>query len=245
MSEIALPDIPEWEERKRLALEKETVGFYITGHPLDNAMSEMKTVVDSDIHNLAEWGEDMPVRVGGLIRTCKRLKSKKGDPMAFLTLEDILETVEVIVFPEVYTRCEEHLASTDPVIVQGTVQKDERGAKIIAEAVIPLQEAREKYTEQVKIRLEADKISRPRLDAVKKVIYQFHGECPLVLTMHFAGLGEVDIEVMKDLTIKPCRGLSDSLEKILGYQPLFYKKKPLETTHRKKWNNDPTTKRRF
>ena len=245
VTEITLPDIPEWDERKRLALEKETVGFYITGHPLDNAMSEIKTVVDSDIHNLAEWGEDQPVRVGGLIRTCKRLKSKKGDPMAFLTLEDILETVEVIVFPEIYTRYQEHLASTDPVIIRGTVQKDERGAKIIAESIIPLQEAREKYTEQVKIRLEAEKISRQRLDAIKKVLYQFHGDCPLLLTIHFAGLGEVDIEVIKDLTIKPCRELSDSLEKILGYQSIMYKKKALESTHRKKWNNDPTTKRRL
>jgi DNA polymerase-3 subunit alpha len=87
----------------------------------------------------------------------------------------------------------------------------------------------------VRIRLEADKISRQRLEAIKKVIYQFHGECPLVLTMHFAGLGEVDIEVIKDLTIKPCRGFSDTLEKILGYQPIHYKKKPLETTQRKKW----------
>ncbi|MDR3628766.1 MAG: DNA polymerase III subunit alpha [Desulfocapsaceae bacterium] len=236
VTEIMMPDVEEWDERKRLALEKETVGFYITGHPLDNAMSEIKTVVDSDIRNLAEWGEDQPVRVGGLIRTCKRLKSKKGEPMAFITLEDILETVEVIAFPETYARCEQHLASTDPVIVRGTVQKDERGAKIIAESIIPLQEAREKYTEQVRIRLEADKISRQRLEAVKKSLYQFHGDCPLLLTIHFPGLGEVDIEVMKELTIRPCRELSDSMEKILGYQPLWYKKKPLEVIHRKKWN---------
>jgi DNA polymerase-3 subunit alpha len=235
-TEIIMPDMDEWDERKRLAFEKDTVGFYITGHPLDNALSEIKTVTDCDIHNLAEWGDDQPVRLGGLIRSCKRLKSKKGEPMAFITLEDILETVEVIAFPETYSRCEHHLASTDPVIVQGTVQKDERGAKIIAESIIPLQEAREKFTEQVKLRLEAETINRQRLEAVKKILYQFHGDCPLLLTMHFQGLGEVDIEVMKELTVKPCRGLSDTLENTLGYQPLLFKKKPLETIHRKKWN---------
>ena len=235
-TEIVMPDMAEWDERKRLAFEKETVGFYITGHPLDNALTEIKTVVDSDIRNLAEWGDDQPVRIGGLIRSCKRLKSKKGEPMAFITLEDILETVEVIAFPETFARCEQHLTSTDPVIIQGTVQKDERGAKIIAEFIIPLQEAREKYTEQVKIRIEADTVNRQRLEAVKKALYQFHGDCPLLLTMHFPGLGEVDIEVMKELTVKPCRELSDSVEKILGYQPLLYKKKPLEASHRKKWS---------
>jgi DNA polymerase III subunit alpha len=237
VTEITLPDMAEWEEKKRLALEKETVGFYITGHPLDNALSEIKTITDSDIHNLAEWGEDLPVRVGGLIRSCKRLKSKKGEAMAFLTLEDILEAVEVIVFPDTFARCEQHLLSTDPVIIQGSVQRDERGPKIIANAIYPLQEAREKFTEQITVRLEADKISRKRLEAVKKVLYQFHGDCPLLLTMHFSGRGEVDIEVMKELTVRPCRELSDNIENILGYQPFSYKKNALEITPRKKWNN--------
>jgi DNA polymerase III subunit alpha len=236
VTEIPMPDLPEWDEPKRLALEKETVGFYITGHPLDNAMSEMKTVVDSDIHNLREWGDDQPVRVGGLIRACKRLKSKKGEPMAFLTLEDILETVEVIVFPETYALCEQHLASTGPVIIQGTVQKDERGPKIIANSIYPLQEAREKFTHQVKMRFEVDRIDRQRLEAVKKVLYQFHGDCPLLLTMHFAGHGEVDIEVMKELTVKPCRELTDTVEKILDYQPFSFTKKPLEAASRKRWH---------
>ena len=88
----------------------------------------------------------------------------------------------------------------------------------------------------MKIRIEADTVNRQRLEAVKKALYQFHGDCPLLLTMHFPGLGEVDIEVMKELTVKPCRELSDSVEKILGYQPLLYKKKPLEASHRKKWS---------
>jgi len=236
VTEIALPDIPEWDERQRLMLEKETVGFYITGHPLDNTLNEIKTITDSDIHNLAEWGDEQPVRIGGLVRNCKRLKSKRGEPMAFLTVEDILETVEVVVFPETYARCEHLLSSTDPIIVQGIVQKDERGAKIIAESIFSLQEAREKFTEQVKVRLEAEKTNRQQLEAIKKTLYQYHGDCPILLTMHFSGLGEVDIEVMKELTVRPCRGLTDSMEKIVGYQPLSFKKKPLEMPQRKKWN---------
>ncbi len=236
VTEITLPDIPEWDEKQRLMLEKETVGFYITGHPLDNTLNEIKTVTDSDIHNLTEWGDEQPVRIGGLVRNCKRLKSKRGEPMAFLTVEDILETVEVVVFPETYARCEHHLSSTDPIIIQGTVQQDERGAKIIADSIFSLQEAREKFTELVKIRLEAEKTNRQQLEAIKKTLYQFHGDCPILLTMHFSGLGEVDIEVMKELTVRPCRGLSENIEKILGYQPLTFKKKPLEASHRKKWS---------
>lgn len=233
---ITMPDIAEWDEKTRLAYEKETVGFYITGHPLDNTIDEIKTIVTNDIPGLTEATDEQAVRIGGLIKTCRRLKSKKGDPMAFITVEDALESVEVIVFPETYSRCHEILSSTEPVIVEGYVQKDERGAKIIAETILSLSEAREKYTELVKIQLESEHVTRQRLNALKKVLYQFHGNTPLLLTLHFAGKGEVDIDVIKDLTIRPCRELSDKVEETLGYQALNYRKRPIDLNGRKKWN---------
>ncbi len=235
-SAIILPDIPEWEERDKLAKEKETVGFYLTGHPLDLAIHEIKTVADTDIAGLAEYGEDQPVRVGGLIRSCKQLKSKKGDPMAFITVEDLLNSVEVIVFPDTFSRCYQILSSSEPIIVQGTVQNDERGAKIIAESLELLPAARENHTESIRIQLKSDKISRKRLESLKRILYQYHGNCPLFLTMHFAGQGEVDIEIMKDLTIRPCREFTEETEKILGYKALSYKKKTLTSGgRRKRW----------
>ncbi len=234
-SAIVLPDIPEWEERDKLANEKETVGFYLTGHPLDQAIHEIKTITDTDIAGLADYGEDQSVRIGGLIRSCKQLKSKKGDPMAFVTVEDLLNSVEVIVFPDTFTRCYQLLSSAEPIIIQGTVQNDERGPKIIAESLELLPAARETHTESIKIQLNSDKISRKRLESLKQVLYQYHGNCPLLLTMHFAGQGEVDIEILKDLTVRPCREFTEETEKILGYNALSYKKKALTNNRRKRW----------
>jgi len=235
---IPLPDIPEWNELERLAFEKETVGFYITGHPLDDVIQEIRTVIDTDIGKLTQWGDAQPVRVGGLIRACKLLKSKKGDPMAFIALEDILDSVEVVVFPELYARVQHLLSSTEPVIIQGTVQKDERGAKIIAEAIDPLAEAREKYTESINLKLEAPMITRQRLEALKKICYQFHGTCPLLLTLHFPGHGEVDIEILKDLTIRPCREFAEKTQETLEHPALVFKRRPLIASGRRKWSKD-------
>jgi len=237
ITSITMPDIEEWDDRKKLAFEKETVGFYITGHPLDDALREINTVVDSTIQNLKNWGDDQPVRVGGLIRSCKKLRSKRGDPMAFLTLEDIYDTVEIIVFPETFNRCEEILTSTDPLIIQGTVQQDERGSKIIADSIDSLAEAREKYTESAKMRLNSTQLSRKQLEKVKKILYQYHGACPILLTLHFPGEGEVDIEVIRDLTVRPCKQLTDKVEKILNYRAISFIKKPITLAPRKKrWN---------
>ncbi|BHH83827.1 DNA polymerase III subunit alpha [Desulforhopalus sp. 52FAK] len=238
ISHIPMPDIPEWEERKKLIHEKETVGFYITGHPLDEAIHEINTVVDCPIQGLAEWGEEKPVRIGGLIRSCKKLRSKRGDPMAFLSIEDLAEAVEVVVFPNTYAECEEILSSPDPIIIQGTVQQDERGPKIIAEAIDSLQDAREKYTDSAKIKLNSERLSRQKLEKVKKTLYQFHGSCPVRLTLHFADRGDVDIDVLKDLTIRPCRGLTDTMEEILEYKAITFSKKPIIVRQRKKrWEN--------
>ncbi|MBU0960208.1 MAG: DNA polymerase III subunit alpha, partial [Proteobacteria bacterium] len=114
-------------------------------------------------------------------------------------------------------------------------QNDERGSKIIAESIELLPAAREKHTESIKIQLKSDKVSRKRLESLKQVLYQYHGNCPLLLTMHFAGQGEVDIEIMKDFTVRPCREFTEETEKILGYKALSFKKKVLTGNRRKRW----------
>lgn len=158
--------------------------------------------------------------------------------MAFISVEDIFEAVEVVVFPDTYARCEEILSSTNPIIVQGTVQQDERGPKIIAESIDDLQHARDKYTESAKIKLETDKLSRPQMESLKKVLHQHYGSCPVSLTLHFPGRGEVDVEDLKDLTIRPCRELTDKVADILAYQAVTFAKKPIQLQPRKKrWGN--------
>lgn len=241
-SAISLPDIPEWAERERLTKEKETVGFYISGHPLDEDIHEIKTIADTDIAGLADFGEDQPVRIGGLIRSCKQLKSKRGDLMAFVTVEDLLNAVEVIVFPETFSRCYHLLNSTETLVIQGTVQTDERGPKIIAESIELLPDARITHTESIKIKLESDKISRKRLESLKQTFYRYHGDCPLLLTMHFAGQGEVDIEILKDLTVRPCKEFTQEAETILGYKALIFKKKTIISKKRKRWGQAKTQK---
>ncbi len=234
--EIPLPDIAEWSERQRLGYEKETVGFYLSGHPLDNHLDDIRSIVDTEIHQLSKMNDNLPVRVGGIIKSCRHHRSKKGDPMAFLEIEDVRESTEVIVFPNAFAHCGRHLENTGPVIVQGHIQKGERGAKIIAESIYPLEEAREKYTELIRIKLRAEKINREKLNNLKKILYQYHGNCPILLTVVFPNKGEVDVDVMRDFTLRPCRGLSDKIYDLLGYHALSYRKRPVTIQRKNGWN---------
>ncbi len=236
VNEIQLPDIREWDERQKLQYEKETVGFFITGHPLDDALPEIETICEYSIADLEELSEGHPVRIGGLIRSCKQLKSKNGDPMAFVTLEDIINTVEVLVFPNAFADCYQVLNTTDPVIVSGSVQKTERGPKIVAETIDLLPDAKQKYTEAVHARLEAESVSRTKLEEIKQLLFNYHGSCPLSLTIHFPGEGEVDVDINKDLTVNPSRAFTERFEEILGYNPLTFKKKVLDPPQKRgKW----------
>ncbi|MFU8819635.1 MAG: DNA polymerase III subunit alpha, partial [Desulfurivibrio sp.] len=225
---IELPDLPEWDEKQRLLLEKETVGFYLTGHPLDKHRRELAAVVDTDLHGLREWGDNQMVRVGGLIRQWKPHRSKKGAAMAFVTLEDTVDSVEVVIFPEAYAACAHLLGGDEPLVIQGKAQKEESGVKLIADTVDSLAEAQVKYTDKVVIRLKADQVGRPQLEAVKKTVQLFHGPCRVAISLHFPDRGEVEVAVSPDLTVRPGREFSREVEKTLGYAALRYLKKPLE-----------------
>ena len=225
---LELPDIPEWGEKERLALEKETVGFYLTGHPLDKHRQELSSLVDTDLHGLKEWPDNQTARVGGLIRQFKQHRSKKGAAMAFLTLEDTVDSTEVVIFPETFAACAHLLSGDEPIIIQGKVQKEESGVKMIADTVDSLSEAQIKFTDRVLIRLQADQLDRPRLEGVKNAVQRFHGPCRVSLNLNFPNRGEVEVVASADLTVRPCREFSREVEKHLGYPAISYRKKATE-----------------
>jgi DNA polymerase-3 subunit alpha len=230
---IVLPDIPEWEQKTLLAAEKETVGFYLTGHPLDQYRGELKELTDGDLATLtAEIVEERLVRVGGLIRAYKDHKSKKGDRMAFVTIEDLTGSIEVVVFPTTFAESGHLLTTDEPLIIQGKLQQDDRGAKIIADTVDSLSDARKKFTEGATLLLDGDQLSRSGCEALKKTLQEFYGDCPVVMTIHFAKRGEVDIDIPKDMTIKPCMELRQRINQLEQNIQLSYRIKKVEARAR-------------
>lgn len=236
-SSLHLPDIPEWDKKELLAGEKETVGFYITGHPLDDYINEIKQLTTTNIADLSQIGDSAPIRIGGLIRSFKGLKSKKGDAMAFIELEDTNSGIEVIVFPRVYAQSSHLLTDDEPLIIQGILQKGENdSAKVLANEITTLTDASLKYIAQTRIFLHSDQVNRPKLESLKKVMRQHHGPCPVALTLHFSKRGEADIETGEDLTITPGRPFASEINKIMGYNAISYTILPPEEEREDKNN---------
>ena len=160
--------------------------------------------------------------------------------MAFLTLEDLFGSMEVIVFPSTFTECSEILSGDEPIVIQGTLKTDDRGMKIIADSVDSLSEARKKFTESAAIRLQADQVSRAKLERLKQVIQEFYGPCPVGLTLHFAHRGEVDIQVPQDMTIRPCSEFQEAITGLIDQTEIIFLQKGIELKQgngKKRWKS--------
>ena len=235
--EVELPEVKEWPKLERLAYEKETVGFFLTGHPLEGVMNDLRRLVDTDISGAAKLRDGQVARIGGLINNFKEHKSKKGERMAFTVLEDMSASIEVIVFPSTFAECSHLLGSDQPLIVVGTVQQGERGAKVVAQEIKILADALEHYTEKVSITLQIATTSRQHMLQLKEVLYQHHGTIPVRLTLHFDNRGEVDVQVLKDISIRPSTDLFHKITRLCGPQSLAVQMKRPEVLRRNGYSN--------
>jgi DNA polymerase-3 subunit alpha len=152
-----LPDVPEWSETVRLAMEKESLGFYITGHPLNKYREKLNELSITSTSSLKEYQDKDNVNIGGIVMSHKRLTTKKGDAMASLTVEDIFGTVEVIVWPELYSKSEEILSKDLPIVIAGYLDKSDRGEKVIAKAIASIDDATEEMLKEAEAPARAQK----------------------------------------------------------------------------------------
>jgi len=140
-TQALLPDIEEWKESELLMMEKEALGFYITGHPLNRYRERLKEFSVTPTPQLQELQDKEDVTVCGILRSIKRIQTKKkGDLMAYLTIEDLYGTVELIVFPDLYRESLDIISQDTPVIVNGQIDKGDKGLKVIAKKILLLDE---------------------------------------------------------------------------------------------------------
>ena len=139
-----IPDIPEFSQSELLAMEKEMLGLYISYHPLDNYQDKLRKITTSTSVGLSNLPDKSKVILGGIINNFKKKSTKNGNLMAFISLEDLDGTIEVIVFPKIYDDCKELVKKDKIVIVKGRLDVAEGKVKLIAEEISPLN----KYLEE-------------------------------------------------------------------------------------------------
>ncbi|MGH7724819.1 MAG: DNA polymerase III subunit alpha [Candidatus Eiseniibacteriota bacterium] len=140
-----LPSVPAWSALERAGKEKEVLGFYVSGHPLETFKEDLRRLTSGTLAHYAKQTQGTPVRAAGMVTALRRTATRKGEPMAFCTLEDMTGTIELLVFPECFAKWGKNLADEAMVWVKGQVgARDAEDRKIVAEEVRPFDEARMK-----------------------------------------------------------------------------------------------------
>ncbi len=173
---INMPDIPEYPDSELLLMEKEAIGFYLTGHPLMDfrcTLNEMGAVTIAEIKELEE--EDQIV-CGGMITSIKRINTKKGAQMAFITMEDLTGNIEVVFFPRAYQQYQEYLISDAVVLVRGKASKSGENAKIFVDEV---QSIIKKNGGELYLRV--DEVSPLVIDKIKLLLKTYPGSSKVYL----------------------------------------------------------------
>ena len=150
LSIIRLPDSPPWTEMELLAHEKDALGLYLSGHPIDRHAEHLrafgaKTVGDLTMTEIPQSTDGSPGRliiedvyVGGIVSGFRGLKTKKGDPMCVFTLEDHQGAVEVVVFPEMFGKHRMLIENGALLLVRGKFERDEENSRFQCADILPL-----------------------------------------------------------------------------------------------------------
>jgi len=217
-----LPDIPEWDEKLLLNFEKEALGFFITGHPLQRHAATMQRFSTCTFSELTERSDKSEVRICGIVASLKELLTKKGDRMGFATLEDLTGSVEVVVFPEVYAQSSELLKGEEPLLVSGTVDQGEKASKILASSVQLLREVSEKETRTVNVTIRGDQVDPSRLESLKEVLQRHQGGCRSRLHLVLPDLCTAVLRLPESCHLAATEGLSLEVEGLLGYNAVSF-----------------------
>jgi DNA polymerase-3 subunit alpha len=212
-----LPDIEEWHENQLLSFEKETLGFYITSHPLTRYEEDIKRFTSENTASLAHLETGREVTICGVVNTFKEITTRKGERMAFATLEDLKGVIEVILFPDIFLSSLSYLKGDDPILVKGVLDVGEENFKIKANEVIPLSKIKEKSISRVHIKLTTPGLTKELLERLKSILLGKRGRCRVFLHIVIPNRSETIISLPEQVNVAPSHEMTREVEEVFGY----------------------------
>ena len=216
----ALPNTPDWDEHTRLSAEKEILGFFITGHPMEKykeKLADLNALSTEDIAAMKKsTGKDENITAAGLISGLRVAKSRRGDLWAQAALEDMFGKVELLVFPEAYKKLAEKVRLEVPVLVRGGVRIEEgANPKVMANEIIALDEARVPLPKALRIRIPLGSATGSTVDALHALFRERKGEAKVLFDVEREGDFMVVMEA-EGYNVMPDRNFLGRVEELCG-----------------------------
>jgi DNA polymerase-3 subunit alpha len=215
----ALPDLPELEEGVRLQREKDALGFYLTGHPLNRVQAELRRWITCEIKRLEGLSDRAPVTIGGIIRAVRTRAPKNGasgSKMAVVEIEDMSGVAEVVVQPKLYLDLADRLEEDRIVFIMVEVSWWKERPNVRLSALIDFADAPTVLSSRVVVRLDGGDELETQLAAVKGVVRHHAGPAPVVVELTTPQFGTVQVLAGDEYRVKISAGLIENLGKVLG-----------------------------
>lgn len=225
MARATFPDIEPWDLKELLAREKATLGFYVSGHPLERYGAELRRFCDTTTAGVAGRDAGERMTLGGSVEGYRERIIKSGAKMAFFHLEDPVGRVEVIVRARALEASREALTSGDPILLTAELkfERDRRSQNedapadpklVLVEAALLAAELRAR-TKAVRVRLHVDRTDSAKLAALKKVLDANEGPCPVMLDLYSDDGWSISV-ANTGTSVEPSEAFLSSLERLFG-----------------------------
>ena len=223
--EDEFPDGPPYALEEKLALEKDSLGFYVTGHPLAKFSEEVDRFAEAKVDTLAEW-TDKAVRIAGVITGLKKQKIKKGVNagkfMAKFLLEDTTGAIPVAVFSALFERSGHLLEDDRPVLLTALVREGGGSVELNAQEIVPLAGLKDRRARAIEIRLDLTLADESVLSLVHEKLRAHPGPVPVSLCLVRPGEFEATVKTNGTLSVAPSPGLTDAIRLLAGERAVRY-----------------------
>ncbi len=220
MDEPRLRDCQPWSNIMRLNKERELIGFYLSGHPLDKYREDIRLFASHSLDpgNLENLSDKTQVRVVGIITSVKRLNDRKGRPFAFVSLEDLEGAIEAITFNDVYDSNLGMIQTDTIVMMEGHIDKRDDKPKIIVKSLERVENLREKYQDQLQLNLniETASVTDDDLNEMATLFSLHKGNTPIKFIVYS---NEADKPIpmnIRKFVVEPSNELLGSLKSLIG-----------------------------
>jgi DNA polymerase-3 subunit alpha len=223
--------LPEWDDEQKLLGEKETLGLYLTGHPITRYLTELSRITTGRLATLAASGGTAPglpagrgdgaersVVIAGLVMSMRTRRTQRGSKIAFLTLDDDSARIEVRVFSEVFDRHQALLGKDKVLIIRGTLGLDDYsgGNQVTAQEILDINQARETYARRLVVGIEAGQAGNGFMHSLADILKPFReGQCRVCID-YYGGGAEARLALGDEWTVHPTDELLHRLQELAG-----------------------------
>ncbi len=219
---MRLPEIPEWPEADRLAGEKEVLGFYLTGHPLEKYLPRLASLTRHDSSSLEELEHESPVTLAGILTGLRVRPSRKGELWASGYLEDLRGSVELLVFPQTLQRFQPVLKADAVLLVKGRVRHEEHAPpKVVVSEAKALDAAVNGAQPELRIRVNMEEAGETLVEELGKLLEAHPGENPILFELIRPGAFVAGLRPRKPRAVKADAALLEQLRALCGAEAVI------------------------